>query len=108
VGKLIPDHSRDPYSFIQTGKDLNSGDKNQVVEWSSIGYNRPHLDAKFAKRLAVAFEIFDSVVKLNASGLQESVDLHPGFIPKQASQLGMGDFLFAVGLCSKRFECRPR
>ncbi len=34
-----------------------------------IGYDSPHLDAEFAKRLAVTLEIFDSVLKLDAPGL---------------------------------------
>src|SRR5258708_40204725 len=97
---------RDQYTVGQPRKNLDSGDEDKVVEGSGIGYNSPHLDAEFAKRSAVALEIFDSVLKLDASGLEEGVDLHPSFIPKQAPQLGVGDFLFAVGLCRKRSEER--
>jgi hypothetical protein len=86
-------------------KNLDSGDENKVVERGGIGYNSPHLDTEFAKCFAVALEIFHSVFKLDASGLQESVDLHPSLIPKQAPQLRVGDFLSAVGFCCKCFEC---
>ena len=47
----------------------DADDENKIVERSGIGYNCPHLDAEFAKRLAVTLEIFDSVLKLDASGL---------------------------------------
>jgi len=97
---------RDQHTFVQPRKDLDSGDENKVVERSGIGYNNPHLDAEFAKRSAVALEIFDSVLEVDAPGFQEGVDLHPSFVPKQAPQLGVGDLLFPVGLCRKRFESR--
>jgi len=47
---------------------IDNGDENKVVERSGIGYNSPHLDAEFAKRSAVALEIFDSVLKFDAPG----------------------------------------
>ncbi len=69
VSQLIPDSLRNQHTFIQPRKDLDSGDENKLIERSGIGYDSPHLDAEFAKRLAVTLEIFDSVLKLDAPGL---------------------------------------
>jgi len=63
---------RDQHTFVQPRKDLDSGDENKLVERSGIGYNSPHLDAEFAKRSAVALEIFDSVLKFDAPGFRKA------------------------------------
>src|SRR5260370_7488857 len=96
VSQLMPDRMGDQYTVVQPRKNLDSGDEDKVVEGSGIGYNSPHLDAEVAKRSAVAFEIFDSVLKLDASGLEAGVDLHPSFIPNPAPQFARADFFFPL------------
>src|SRR5712692_183708 len=63
--------------FVEdTGQNMDSADKNQIVARSRVGDNNPHLASKAqaAQGCAFTLEIFHSVIQPDFMSLQEPVE----------------------------------
>ena len=69
-------------------------DLDQVVDWAGIGNYQPHgLEPQFFESLAFLLEVFETVVLIDAMGLEKTIQLDAGQ-PQHLTQLWFGD---AVG-----------
>ena len=87
----------DEDSSVEPGEQFHGLNQDKIIERRGIGDNQRHLRAEMSVGLAVALEVFQTVLQLNAVVLQEGVDLHTGVEAKQAAQLGSRDLASTVG-----------
>jgi len=68
---------------------MDSVDENQIVEWSRVGDNNPHLGSKAqaAQGCAFTLEIFDSEIQPDFMSLQEAVERVASLEAEKLAQL---------------------
>jgi hypothetical protein len=98
----------DEDASVEPRKHFDGFNQDKIIEWRCIGDDRRHLRPEMAVGLAIAFEVFQAVLQLNAVVLQEGVDFHAGRKAKQTAQLGSGDFAGTVGFERQRFQGSAR
>jgi hypothetical protein len=91
IGKLGLDGARNRHSFKHAGKKLDLPDQDQVVDWAGIGNYQPHpSESQFFEGLTFLLEVFQSVVPIDAMGLEKTIQLDAGQ-PQHLTQLYFGD-----------------
>ena len=103
--EFLSDGGRDENSTVKPGQDVYRFNQNQIVQRRRIGNDHRHLlQSKPAVGLAVAFQIFESVFKLDAMLLEEAINLHAGLVAEQPPELGGGKLAFAVSFEGDGFQ----
>ncbi len=82
-----------------------SANHHEVVQRRRIRNDHRHgLDSDSVMSLAIAFEVLDRVLELDAVLLEESINFEARFEPKQTAELGRRKLALPVGLEGNRFE----
>ena len=91
MGKLGPDSDRNRDSFKHAGKKLHMPDLDQVVDRTGIGNHQPHRsESQFFESLAFVLEVFQTVILVDAVGLEKTVQLNASQ-SQHLTQLQLGD-----------------